>query len=129
MKYLLLIVLALFTIEGFASTSQSPLSAYQAKASDIQVRGIGVVVKILPDDNDGSRHQKFILKLATGHTILIAHNIDLALKVKTINTGDTIEFYGEYEWNSKGGVVYWTHHDPNGRHQGGWLKHKGTLYE
>ncbi|PID58774.1 hypothetical protein CSB45_01890 [candidate division KSB3 bacterium] len=40
-----------------------------------------------------------------------------------------IPFYGEYEWNSKGGVIHWTHHDPNGRHEAGRLKHEGTMYQ
>jgi hypothetical protein len=95
----------------------------------VQVSGVGYVIRILPDDNKGSRHQKFILKLDSGQTVLIAHNIDLAPRIISLSTGDSIEFYGEYEWNSKGGVIHWTHHDPSGNHVGGWLRYNGALYE
>ena len=129
MKYLFLIlILSTFSINGFTG-GLSISSAYKTKASDVQVNSSGIVVKILPDDNKGSRHQRFILKLSTGQTVLIAHNIDLAPKIKTISVGDSVEFYGEYEWNNKGGVVHWTHHDPAGRHKGGWLKHDGVLHQ
>ena len=104
-------------------------NAYQNQLSDIQVSGSGVVVRTLRDDNEGSRHQRFILRLSTDQTLLIAHNIDLAPKIDKLQKGDVVEFYGEYEWNSKGGVVHWTHHDPGGRHVGGWLKHNGRMYE
>jgi hypothetical protein len=104
-------------------------NAYKNKRRDIQVRGAGTVEKILPDDNKGSRHQKFILRLASGQTILVAHNIDLAPRVAGLQTGDNIAFYGEYEWTDRGGVVHWTHHDPAGRHVGGWLEHGGRRYE
>jgi len=129
MKHLFLfLILSAISIEGFTG-GQSIFSAYETKTSDVQVNNTGIVVKVLPDDNKGSRHQKFILKLPTGQTVLIAHNIDLAPRINVINIGDSIEFYGEYEWNSKGGVVHWTHHDPAGRHEGGWLKYNGVLYE
>jgi hypothetical protein len=129
MKYLLIILISFtFSLTCFAG-EQSVSSAYETKSSNVQVNSTGVVVKILPDDNEGSRHQKFILKLPSGQTVLIAHNIDLAPRINSISTGDSIEFYGEYEWNSKGGVVHWTHHDPAGRHEGGWLKHHGVLYK
>jgi hypothetical protein len=83
----------------------------------------------LPDDTQGSRHQKFILKLNSGQTILIAHNIDIAPRISTLKVGDHINFYGEYEWNPEGGVVHWTHRDPSGGHEGGWLNHGGKIYE
>lgn len=123
------IFLSLITVEGFTLDIYTPQTAYQSKASDIQVRGTGTVIKTLKDDNTGSRHQKFILKLKDGHTVLVAHNIDLAPRIASIKNGDNVEFYGEYEWNSKGGVIHWTHHDPAGKHEGGWLRHNGTLYE
>jgi hypothetical protein len=103
--------------------------AYKNGQSDIQVRGQGTVVEILRDDLDGSRHQRFILKLDSGQTVLISHNIDLAPRVDALRAGHTVEFFGEYEWNPKGGVVHWTHHDPNGRHVAGWLKHQGRTYQ
>ncbi|MGB5485797.1 MAG: DUF3465 domain-containing protein [Lysobacterales bacterium] len=104
-------------------------SAYKNRQSDIQVQGQGTVLRVLPDDVDGSRHQRIILELDTGQSLLVAHNIDLAPRVNGLNKGDTVEFYGEYEWNSKGGVIHWTHHDPNHRHIDGWLKHRGQTYQ
>ena len=104
-------------------------AAYENRQSDVQVEGAGRVVKVLPDDNKGSRHQKFILELASGQTLLIAHNIDLAPRIPDLREGDSVSFYGEYEWNERGGVVHWTHHDPQGRHVDGWLKHQGKRYQ
>jgi hypothetical protein len=112
-----------------SSAKDQLLSAYENRQSNIPVEDSGVVVKILPDDLQGSRHQRFILRLSSGQTVLIAHNIDLAPRVAALREGDTVEFRGEYEWNSKGGVVHWTHHDPHGRHQAGWLKHNGSIYQ
>lgn len=94
-----------------------------------QASGSGTVVRILSDDNDGSRHQRFILQLAGGRTLLIAHNIDLAPRISGIRTGDTVEFFGEFRSNPQGGVIHWTHRDPQGRHPDGWLRHKGRTYQ
>ncbi|WFB34858.1 DUF3465 domain-containing protein [Kiritimatiellota bacterium B12222] len=105
------------------------VAAYQNRQSNVQVEGQGEIVHILPDDTQGSRHQKFILRINDSLTILIAHNIDLAPRVDPISVGDQIAFYGEYEWNQKGGVVHWTHHDPGGRHPDGWLQSHGQRFE
>jgi len=94
-----------------------------------QVSGSGTVSRILPDDDRGSRHQRFILRLPSGQTLLVAHNIDLAPRLPSLRVGDTVSFYGEYEWNDKGGVIHWTHRDPAGRHVAGWLEYDGKRYE
>lgn len=103
--------------------------AYANHESGVQVSGRGSVTRILDDDTEGGRHQRFILALASGQTLLVAHNIDLAPRIETLREGDTVSFRGEYEWNDRGGVVHWTHHDPQGQHEGGWLKHDGRTYE
>lgn len=87
----------------------------------------GTVERRLDDDLRGDRHQRFIVRLDDGPTILVSHNIDLAPRVPA-QPGDPIEIYGRYEWNERGGVVHWTHRDPHGRDPGGWIRHRGVLY-
>ncbi len=103
--------------------------AFQQRQSDLQVRSSGQVIAVLPDDHEGSRHQKFILELPNGQTVLVAHNIDLAPRIQNIQRQDQVEFYGEYEYSDKGGVIHWTHHDPARKHVDGWLKHQGRTYQ
>lgn len=104
-------------------------NAFANRHGKQQLAGQGVVVRLLPDDGNGSRHQRFIIRLNSGQSLLIAHNIDLAPRIDSLRTGDTVSFNGEYEWNPKGGVMHWTHHDPQGRHPGGWIKHNGQTYQ
>jgi hypothetical protein len=140
-KYLtpLLIVAALYFgwgqfngahhVLGGSASNELVATAFRDQRSGIQVSGDGVVDRVLSDDGDGSRHQRFILRLASGQTLLVAHNIDLAPRIARLEAGDTVAFNGVYEWNDKGGVVHWTHHDPSGQHQAGWLKHNGATYQ
>ncbi len=125
--------LGIVDLSSGSSSSAAPgnatiLKAFADRRSDVMVEGSGAVISVLPDDLEGSKHQRFILELQDGATVLIAHNIDLAPRVP-LTLGDRIEFKGEYEWNDKGGVVHWTHHDPAGRHEGGWLRRGGQTYE
>jgi len=115
---------------GVGSDDNSPIGrAFKNRTSNVQVEGEGVVTRILADDLDGSRHQRFIVRLASGQTILIAHNIDIAPRVAGLQEGDNLRFYGEYVWNEDGGKIHWTHKDPNGKHVAGWIKHNGRTYQ
>ena len=111
-------------------TSDEDMQAfYDRGATDEQVHVNGEVIKNLRDDLEGSRHQKFILELASGQTVLISHNIDLASRIDLLEEGDEVDIYGVYEWNERGGVIHWTHHDPDGDHIGGWIMHENKKYE
>lgn len=112
-----------------STSDQAIATAFQAQQSGVQIGGEGMVDRVLADDNDGSRHQRFILKLASGQTLLIAHNIDLAPRIAALQSGDRVAFYGQYEWNAEGGVIHWTHRDPQGQHAAGWLQHNGVVYQ
>ena len=137
MKKLVLLVIAVliaYLLQGQLDQSQIAPAAGgesgnatsgdgQAVRSGAQTQGSGIVSRILSDDNDGSRHQRFILRLHSGRTLLIAHNIDVAQGISGLRVRDTVSFYGIFESNDQGGVIHWTHRDPAGRHEAGWLKH------
>ncbi|MBL4830373.1 MAG: DUF3465 domain-containing protein [Aliivibrio sp.] len=130
MKQILTTLFVFLSVFSFFAWSNDDAlqQAYEYRQSDLQIQGSGSVIRVLSDDNKGSRHQRFILRLDNRQTILIAHNIDLAPRIPNLKVGDSVEFYGEYEWNNKGGVIHWTHLDPRNKHEHGWLKHHGRTY-
>ena len=132
---IILLFSIIYTLEKDQNTPKTDIGsaqierAYLKQQSNVQVQGSGMIIKILRDDLHGTKHQKFIVRITKELTVLIAHNIDLAPRVETLAEVEIIEFYGEYEWNKKGGVIHWTHHAPGNNHPDGWLKYKDRLYQ
>jgi hypothetical protein len=104
-------------------------NAFNQRSSNLQVLVLGQVISILSDDTNGDRHQRFIVRLGNSQTLLISHNIDIAPRVDGLRVGDSVYIYGEYEWNSQGGVIHWTHRDPNGGHVDGWIERNGIVFQ
>ncbi len=76
-------------------------------------------------------HEGFLLKLDGDCDLLlrVETNVDLTGPVP-LHDGERVVVKGEYEWNPMGGVVHWTHHDPRGRHAGGYVKTPdGKVYQ
>ena len=91
------------------------------------IEDTGVVRRLLSDDNDRTRHQRFIVRLKGGQTLLIAHNLDVASRIP-LGVGDRVRFRGLYEWNDLGGLVHWTHRDPMGVEDGGYIRYRSKTY-
>lgn len=104
-------------------------SFFENEISNKQVLVKGVITRLLADDTVGDAHQRFIIILDNEQTLLIAHNIDLASRIPDIKTNQVIYVYGEYEFNDEGGVVHWTHKDPDGSHEDGFIFYNGVQYD
>ncbi|MFK8052622.1 MAG: DUF3465 domain-containing protein [Woeseiaceae bacterium] len=119
------IVAALFTVLFGSNDSAVVTDEDWSRSQDnAWVVFEGTVYKLLPDDNKGSRHQRFLVRSQGGQSLLIAHNIDLA-DYAPVSEGSEVLIRGQFEWTEKGGVVHWTHHDPQGRREGGYITVNG----
>ncbi|MEE8110228.1 MAG: DUF3465 domain-containing protein [bacterium] len=109
-------------------------AAYRLRRSGVFLIAEGRVARILKDDRKGIPHQRFILRLESGLTLLVVHNTAVAQRVP-VRLGDRLRVRGEYRWNAKGGLLHFTHR-PTGRSRGrpgvglgGWVRTPdGRLY-
>lgn len=119
--------------EGEAAGALAPDAAAQREARDPisgqMLRVSGRVQRLLSDDRDGSPHQRFIIVTDGGRSLLVAHNLDLAPRLNGLEVGESVLVYGQYEWNPQGGVLHWTHDDPEGEHEAGYIEWRGRRYQ
>jgi hypothetical protein len=110
-------------------SSDPARAAFESRAKGRVIAVAGVIERILADDRDGSPHQRFIIRTSGGISLLIAHNLDLAPRLQGLVVGERVAVLGEYEWNEKGGLMHWTHDDPQGRHRAGYIEWRGRRYQ
>ena len=103
--------------------------AFKQGHTEFFIRVRASVIASLPADYEGIRHQKFLVELGTGQTLLIAHNIDLSSPVRRLRIGETILIYGEYIWSAEGGLLHRTHDDPDNVLPHGWIRYRGRKYQ
>jgi len=111
--------------------SAGPIAIAEAQRTEAHGRLVefdGTVEKVLTPDKRGLPHQRFVLRVPGAGTVLVAHNTELASEVP-LAVGDHVRVRGLFEWNKRGGVVHWTHHDPAGGSGGGWIRAGGKTYQ
>lgn len=103
--------------------------AFADRASNIEVTASGTVTRTLSDETGPSgAHQRFIVRLArSAQTVLVQNNVTVGRRVP-VAVGDEVIVHGEYVWNDQGGLIHFTHHDPDHSHEDGWIEHKGVRY-
>ncbi len=106
------------------------VSDFHNHQSNVEVTADGTVVRLLADRTSSTgTHEQFIVKLSSGDiTVEVEHNISIALRVPAA-LGDHVVVHGEYVWNSQGGLIHFTHHDPQGTHEGGYIQDNGKTYD
>jgi len=132
---------ALALLVGACSSARSSAPDNLAAIEDIQQHRSGQEVTVegtvaqTPHIVRGpsGRHQDFVLEVSSGkgeqQLILISHNIDISSEAP-LNEGDDVIVRGELDIDRSGPVIHFTHHDPRGRHEPGFLQIKnGPTYD
>ena len=103
---------------------------FQNHRSNVEVTADGTVVRLLTDQTSATgTHERFIVKLLTGEiTVEVEHNVSIGARAP-VAEGDHVIVHGEYVWNAQGGVIHFTHHDPQGTHEGGYIQDNGKTYD
>ncbi len=137
------VALTAFLLAG-CSTSQAPndravCDAYAAGRSHVEVVADGIVTRTLgvapgrPSTTlraGSSPHEGFLMRLSSACSLIVRveANTDFTGSFP-LAPGQRVNVKGEYEYYPMGGVVHWTHRDPRGRHEGGFIQTGGGLYE
>jgi len=134
---IVLIALAAAACSSTASDQPDNLAAIQAiqahrSGQEVTVEG---TVASAPQFSRGptGRHEDFVLEVSSGtgeqQLIHVAHNVDIAPEVP-LDEGMDIIVHGELDIDRSGPVIHFTHHDPRGRHQPGFIRIKnGPTYD
>ncbi len=106
-------------------------AAYAAGRSRVEVVADGSVTRVLGvQPGRVSPHEGFLLRLASGCSLIVRveANTDFTGSIP-LAAGSSVLVKGEYEYYPLGGVIHWTHRDPRGRHEGGYIQTGGQIYD
>ena len=73
-------------------------------------------------------HEEFGLRTGDGSDYTVIDNVDIAPRIP-VHPGDQVEVHGELVHDrGRAPIVHWTHHDPGGRHEDGYIILDGQRY-
>lgn len=127
-------IAAILAVAACAAT-ESPndavvCSAYSGGRSGVEVVADGTVTRVLGTEQGRvSPHEGFLVRLASGCslTVRVEANTDFTGAIP-LGIGEHVLVKGEYEYYPRGGVIHWTHRDPRGRHDNGYIEAGGHSY-
>ncbi|MDX1460405.1 MAG: DUF3465 domain-containing protein [Xanthomonadales bacterium] len=109
------------------SDADRVLNAYKQRRSNLIVEVEGRVLSELVQLKDDALYQRFRVELENNHPLEVWHNIDVSMPVP-VSANAWVRMRGEYDWTPQGGKLHWTHRDPEGRREGGWIEVGGDRY-
>ena len=107
--------------------------AWRAGRSHLEVTANGAVARILGErEGPSGEHLGFLLHLrgsaGRGLTVRVEDNLDLSGPIP-LREGQAATVRGEYIYDSRGGLIHYTHRDPRGRHEAGYVQVDGRIYQ
>ncbi len=105
--------------------------AFQNARSHVEVVADGTVTRVLGiAPGVVSPHEGFLMRLNSGCATIVRVEVNTDLAgTFPVARGARVTVKGEYEYYPLGGVIHWTHHDPRGRHEAGFIEIGGKTYE
>lgn len=92
----------------------------------VEGRGM-VVIRTLADDNNGLRHQKWVVQLSNGSSMMAVYNLDMCERV-ALKVGDHVAMGGQFVWTNQGALLHWLHYDPRKTRPDGYVEVNGKVY-
>jgi hypothetical protein len=124
--------LASCSLGGANPDNAGALDAIARGQSGAEVTVEGAVVRVLATHSGAQGvHEQFIVAVRANNAeqdVLVADNISIG-RAAPVHTGDDVTVRGELAIDPSGPVIHWTHHDPRGRHQSGFVRLGGVLYD
>jgi hypothetical protein len=107
--------------------------AWRTGRSHVEVTASGSVARLLGErEGPSGRHLGFILHLSgsagRGLSVRVEDNLDLTGEIP-IGEGESVTVRGEYIYEPAGGLIHYTHKDPRGRHDAGYVQASGRIYQ
>lgn len=92
----------------------------------VEGRGM-VVIRTLADDTNGLRHQKWVVQLSNGSSMMAVYNLDMCERV-ALKVGDHVAMGGQFVWTNQGALLHWLHYDPRKTRPDGYVEVNGKVY-
>jgi hypothetical protein len=125
-------VLTSCALGGVHPDNAGALDAIAHGQSGTEVTVEGPVVEVLATHSgEQGVHEQFIVAVRANNAeqdVLVADNISIG-RAAPVRKGDDVTVRGELAIDPSGPVIHWTHHDPRGRHQSGYVRLNGVLYD
>lgn len=106
-------------------------AAFESGTSRVEVSATGIVTRTMGMRTGRSgTHEGFLMQAdgKRGLVLRVEDNVDITGPIPLRN-GQHVIVRGEYEYYPRGGVIHWTHHDPAGRHENGYVEVAGKRYQ
>ena len=102
--------------------------AYLNKKSGMMAEVQGQVTRLIMDEEESARVQKFVICAISGQSRLVTHDLSRSDRVP-VAIGDKVMVRGEYVWSEPGGTLICPTRDNGSGGRNGWIEHKGERYD